>query len=107
MPQQVSAMRRGCHTSPADRTDHSGGYRTAREWAPRRPYRKEDPIGTDLWPSLIEVGKDGVAHLLRQRQFCLPAAFSGDFDTRIGPVDVWEAQGCDVTRSQTEPRQKE
>ena len=64
---------------------------------------KEHLVFIGRRPCLGDIGMQGIANILRQRESRLPARLSGDTDLGPVPVDVPEAQGGNVACPKRKP----
>ena len=96
------------HAGPLERMSDDTGHRTARDEGPtRRPRAQEDLVVGNPWAGVLDVGQDGIADVLRQRQAGFVPRLAAHPDQRMAPVDVFEPQGDYITRPQGESREKQ
>jgi hypothetical protein len=109
MPEDMGCTpARASDTSSVHRSGNDHRYRTVVcKGAIRRVRPEEQGFSVGRGVTILEIGDDGVAHLLSQGQQCLTTAFPCDADAGLLPVDVVQTKLNDVARAQTQASEKE
>ena len=108
VPQDMCAFGWAHDTRPLHHAFHHGRYAIASlEWPIRRNVSNKDMVAVVIGIPACEVVQDRVANVLRERQANLIPAFPGDAQRAGLPLDIADAEPCDVAGPEPKSSQKQ
>ena len=106
MMEQVRSFPSRIDTSAYQRSpDDCGNGDGVREATNGSIMSKENPATGTVRPAGVQIERDGLTDVGRQRQLCPTSALSPDCDPAVVPIDVLQVQRNDLAGSQTQPGQ--